>query len=477
MADHRKNWRAKNAYYYEMQKACYCFFIPENKRVMELGCGTGNLLAELKPGYGVGIDLSKEMIEIARQEFPWLHYFQADVENEAFILVIPEEERKKPFDYIILSDLAGLLEDVQKTFENLHPLCSPDTRIIVSYHNILWEPLLKMGEKIGWKMPSGLSSWLSCDDLKNLLDLAGFEAVKEDRQMLIPRKIPFVAPFLELLGTIPLINRLSLSHYVVARVSPYHRKKFSEHQKGVSVIVPCKNEKGNIEPLIRRIPDLGSHTEIIFIDGHSHDGTQDEIKRIMDVFPEKDIRLLVQEGTGKGDAVRKAFSQATQDILMILDADITVAPEDLPKFYNAVVNGKGEFINGCRLVYPMENEAMRFLNILGNKFFSLVFTWLLNQRIKDTLCGTKVLSKKHYEQIAANRDYFGDFDPFGDFDLLFGASKLNLKIVEVPVRYNARRYGETQINRFAHGFLLLKMSIFAVKKMKLLAPSLSIPIE
>jgi len=234
----------------------------------------------------------------------------------------------------------------------------------------------------------------------------------------------------------------------------------------VTVLIPCRNERGNIEPAVQRTPDLGHHTEIIFVDGHSEDGTPDEIRRVMEKYPQRDIKFMVQDGKGKGDAVRKGFSAATGDILMILDADLTVPPEDLPKFYRAIASGKGEFINGTRLVYPMEDEAMRFLNLLGNKFFSLAFSWLLNQRLKDTLCGTKVISRKNYERLAAGRGYFGDFDPFGDFDLLFGASKLNLKITEVPIRYRAREYGETQISRFRHGLLLLRMCWFAMRKLK-----------
>jgi len=268
----------------------------------------------------------------------------------------------------------------------------------------------------------------------------------------------------EFIETLPIIKNLCVSNYIVAR--PIEKKV--EQEMSVTVVIPCKNEKGNIEPAVQRLPKVGSHTEIIFIDGHSEDGTPEEIKRVIEAYPDLDIKFLVQDGKGKGDAVRKAFDAATQDILMILDADLTVPPEDIPKFYNAIVENKGEFINGTRLVYPMEDEAMRFLNMLGNHFFSLVFTFLLNQRLKDTLCGTKVLRKTHYDDIVANREYFGDFDPFGDFDLLFGASKLNLKITEVPIRYKARTYGETQISRFTHGWLLIKMSFFAIGKLKLI---------
>ena len=151
---------------------------------------------------------------------------------------------------------------------------------------------------------------------------------------------------------------------------------------------------------------------------------------------------------------------------MILDADLTVAPEELPKFYLAIVSGRGEFINGSRFVYPMEKEAMRTINLAGNAVFAWLFSWLLNQRITDTLCGTKVLTRAHYKRIAEGRDYFGNFDPFGDFDLIFGASKLNLRILDIPVPYASRTYGESQISRFEHGFLLLRMFVFAFRKLK-----------
>jgi len=221
-----------------------------------------------------------------------------------------------------------------------------------------------------------------------------------------------------------------------------------------------------MENAIKRTPQFGSHQEFIFIEGHSSDGTYDEMLRVQQAYSDVDIKVMKQTGKGKGNAVREAFDKATCDILMILDADLTTPPEDMPKFYEALRHNKGEFINGCRLVYPMEKEAMRFLNLLGNKFFGWFFSYLLGQRLKDTLCGTKVLFRNDYEKIIANRHYFGDFDPFGDFDLLFGAAKLNLKITEVIVRYRDREYGSTQISRFSHGWLLIKMSLFAARKIK-----------
>lgn len=456
IAPKRRAWKKRNYYYHESIEAFFRFLVPENRKVLELGSGTGELLAALKPSHGLGIDISAEMTVLAKGAFPNIDFVQGNAEDPL------TWNAKEKFDYIIMSDLVGHLEDIQKTFENLKAFCSSHTRVIVSYYNFLWEPALKLAERFNLKTPTNTGNWLSPEDIENLLFLSGFDTIKEERRLIFPKKIPLLHKIVDFIGSLPLINKLCLINYIVAR--PLEEKPVPE--KSVSVIIPCKNEKGNIENAARRLPDLGSHTEIIFIDGHSTDGTPAEIRRVMGLFPDKDIKFLIQEGSGKGDAVRKAFEQARGDILMILDADLTVPPEELPKFYNALASGKGEFINGSRLVYPMEEEAMRFLNMLGNKFFSLAFSWLLSQRIKDTLCGTKVISRENYMAIAANRHYFGDFDPFGDFDLLFGASKLNLKIIEIPIRYRARQYGESQISRFRHGLLLMKMCFFAIRKLK-----------
>jgi glycosyltransferase involved in cell wall biosynthesis len=255
-----------------------------------------------------------------------------------------------------------------------------------------------------------------------------------------------------------------LRNYVVARPAPDSAPQ--KRPQSVTILIPCRNERGNIEAAIKRIPAFCKDMEILFVEGGSNDGTLEEINRVIEKYPKKDIKVLVQKGKGKGDAVRLGFGKARGEVLMILDADLTMPPEDLPKFFEALASGQGEFINGSRLVYPMEDDAMRFLNLAANKVFSWLFTWLLNQRFTDTLCGTKVLRKSDYEMIRKNRGYFGDFDPFGDFDLIFGAAKLNLKVVEVPVRYAERVYGETQISRFLHGWLLLKMVVFAFRKLK-----------
>jgi glycosyltransferase involved in cell wall biosynthesis len=282
--------------------------------------------------------------------------------------------------------------------------------------------------------------------------------------MLLPVYLPAISYLINnIIGQLPVVNSFSINQFVFAR--PYGPGT-PVNDYSVSIVIPARNESGNIEEAVKRIPEFGTSIELIFIEGNSTDDTWKKIKEVKAKYPEKNIRIAQQDGKGKGDAVRKGFGMATGDILMILDADLTVIPEDLPLFYYAIASGKGEFINGSRLVYPMERNAMRLLNYFGNKFFSMLFSWLLNQPIKDTLCGTKVLFRKDYEKLIKNRDFFGDFDPFGDFDLIFGAYKLNLKIIDLPVRYRERAYGETNISRFSHGFLLLRMAFYAARKIK-----------
>jgi SAM-dependent methyltransferase len=452
-ADQRLEWKRKNRYYHQNLESYFSFIIPPNSKVLEIGCGTGELLNSVKPAYGVGIDLSEKMLSIAKNQFPRLEFYLQDIEDLNI---------DKKFDYIILSDLVGSLWDIQKALKNLNKLVHQRTRIIISFYNYLWEPILKFGELIGIKQKQPIQNWLSIDDIENLLALENFEIVKIDRRLLFPFKIPLLSMFMNrVLANISFVNKFCLVNLLIARARLETNQDFS-----VSIIIPAKNEMGNIENAIRLIPKFGASQEIIFVEGDSSDKTYEEMLKVKGNYKNKNIIVLKQSGNGKGNAVREGFDKATGDVLMILDADLTVSPEDLPKFYYAIQTNRGEFINGCRLIYQMDKMAMRFLNLLGNKFFSLLFSYLLGQRLKDTLCGTKVLFKKDYNIIKENRSYFDDFDPFGDFDLLFGAAKLNLKIIDLPIRYKEREYGSTQIRRFSHGWLLFKMSLLAAKKIK-----------
>ena len=458
-AELRAGFDRRHAYYYkELSDLIRSLIIP-GQRVLEVGCGLGDLLAAVAPENSVGIDASPRAIEIGSKRHPHLDLRAIDVESDP----LPEG----PFEAIILSEAIGLLDDIQTALERLRPLLSPRGRLIVTYYNFMWEPALRAAEKLGVKTKWPEQNWLSMADIEGLLHLTGYEVIRRGTDVLLPIQIPVVSSLgNRVAAKLPSVRELSLLDYFVARAVPHIEVR---NLPSVSVICPCRNEKGNIREAVVRTPLMGPKTELIFVDGNSSDGTVEEIERIIREYEGPlEIRLVRQgDGKGKGDAVRKGFDAANCDVLMILDSDLTVPPEDLPKFYWALVREKGEFINGVRLVYPMEGEAMRFLNQIGNKFFSVVLSWVLEQPIKDSLCGTKVLYKRDYDVIAQNRDFFGEFDPFGDFDLLFGAARLNLRIVDLPVRYRARTYGETKISRFSHGWLLLKMTAFGFRKLRM----------
>jgi SAM-dependent methyltransferase len=452
----RDRWKKRNQFYYQDLTRLLRFVIPPRQSVLEIGCGTGDLLNDLEPSYGVGIDISGEMIRVAREKYSSHTFFEMDAENLAI---------EDKFDYVVMSDLIGHLDDVQKAFQEIHKVADHRTRIVLTYYNSLWEPMLRLAELLKLKMPQHRQNWLSPSDIENLLGISDFEIIKRGQRFLCPKYVPLIASLLNrYVCQLPVIRKLCIYHYLVARRKPNNA---STNEYSLSVVIPARNEKANIGNALLRIPKIGEKTEVIFVEGHSTDGTLDEIARVVGEYKgELDVKYLVQDGKGKGDAVRKGFSVARGDVLCILDADLTVPPEELSKFYELLVSGKGEFINGSRLVYAMDKGAMRFLNHVGNKFFSLMFTWLLDQKFKDTLCGTKMIFREDYEHLARHRDYFGNFDPFGDFDLIFGASKLNLKIVELPIRYRERTYGSSNISRFKHGLILLRMCLFAMRRIK-----------
>lgn len=445
-----------NRYYHRRLRQIYAAHVPAGQRVLEIGCGTGELLAALAPSRGVGVDFSARMIDEARRRHPALEFQIADAHDLSAVV--------GPFDVVVLSDLLNDVWDVQRVFGEVARLCHEGTRVVINNYSRLWEAPLSLAAAAGQARPRLDQNWLTVDDVGNLLYLSGFETIKHWPEVVVPVGVPGVASIANrYLAKVWPFRLAALTNMIVARPRP---RSAPGREMRVSVIVPARNEAGNIANILARTPEMGAGTEIVFIEGHSKDDTWDTIQREVARWPGRAIKIAQQTGKGKGDAVRLGFQMATGDVLIILDADITVPPEDLPRFYDALRLGDAEFVNGVRLVYPMDKEAMRFFNLLGNKFFSFAFSWMLGQPIKDTLCGTKVLTKANYERVAANRSYFGDFDPFGDFDLLFGAARLSLKIVDLPIRYRERVYGTTNIDRWRHGWLLLRMVAFAARRLK-----------
>jgi glycosyltransferase involved in cell wall biosynthesis/SAM-dependent methyltransferase len=514
----RSEWRARNSYYHGEVARLIRQVVPSGARVLLLGCATGDLLASLRPTFGLGIDVSGAMVRVANERWgrpgavpgSTLTFVQGDAQE------LPLRTR---FDYIICSDLLGYLEDIQATLVGLHAISNRRTTIVITSWNWAWQPLLRVAEAVGLKMPDPGQNWLGRNDIENLFALADLEVRSREAALLSPVDVPFIGPLLNrVMVNVPALHHVTLLHAWVVR--PKGFRPVAEALT-TTVLVPCRNEEGNIRAAVERLPALGTHTELIFVDGASTDGTRasilGEIERhrgirdikLLDQVPgpqskpdpnspfaattgfvngrfatetlihpvgsidplikkaPRDTEPVIMLKLGKGDAVRKGFAVASGDVLFILDADLTVPPEDLPKFLEPIAAGRAELINGTRLVYPLEDEAMGLINLVGNRFFSIIFTWLLGQPIKDTLCGTKVLRASDYQMLAANRAYFGDFDPFGDFDLLFGAARLGLKILEVPIRYRRRTSGYSKVLVFKHGMLLLRMSLIGLRRLKL----------
>ncbi len=452
--------RKVNKYYWNQITEYVNYFSHEDSSVLEVGCAAGDLLNGVKGKRKVGIDFSPTLIEHASSKYPDIHFEVMDAEDISL---------NEKFDLIVLSNLIGYVDDIQSIFEELKKVCHENTKVIVSYYNFLWEPILRNAERLGLKMKTPQQNWLSGKDIDNLLMLAGFDVYRSSIRTILPVKIPLLSGFVnKIISNMPIIRHLGINQFSFAKPqSGVPDTENIDDKFSVSIVIPARNESGNIYNALKRMPTFGKKQEIIFVEGNSTDDTWEVIKKAQQEYKEQwDIKICKQPGKGKADAVREGYKYAEGDILMILDADLTVPPEDLPKFYEAISSGKGDFINGSRLVYTMERKAMRFLNLLGNKFFSILFSWLLDRPFKDTLCGTKVMFREDYNKLVKNRSFFGEFDPFGDYDLIFGAHKLNLKIVELPIRYRERTYGDTNISRFRHGLILLRMCAFAARKIK-----------
>ena len=456
--------RRDRSYYYDYLARVLRARIAPGQRVLEIGCGSGDLLAAVSPSFGVGIDLSSQAVADARNRHPNLHFLEGDA-CDAHTLT----QARGPFDVILIVNVLTFLGDVRRLLDALHDVSHARTRVVIYSYSRLWQPVLKLAEWMGLKQAQPADAWIPQEEVSTMLHLSDWEMVREDRQIVFPIGVSLLSEALNRwIGHLPFVDSLSLMFGIIARPRLTRHAASLKSEPSVSVVIPCRNEEGHIASMVARLPQLPPNSEYLFVEGGSKDGTEAAIHQAIASNPDKPLRFLKQTGKGKGDAVRLGFGAARGEVLAILDSDMGVAPEDLPSFVNALACGHAEFVNGSRLVYPMAGKAMRFLNLLANKFFAALFSWILGQRCRDTLCGTKVLYRSDYERIAANRSYFGDFDPFGDFDLLFGASRLNLHIVDLAVRYHEREYGETNINRFSHGFLLLRMSAFASRKLKFL---------
>ncbi|HJX70458.1 MAG TPA: glycosyltransferase [Bacteroidales bacterium] len=459
IAGKRKKYLNRNKYYHRSILKFFKMVIPKGASILELGCGTGDLIGKLESSHGVGVDISSDMIKLATEKYPQIHFICEDAERF---------ETTEKFDYVIVSGIVGTVENIQMLFERIQNWITTDSRVFVDFYNPLWYPLIKLGEKTGLKMPEKIRNWLSVDDIENFLYISGYQVIKRKYLMFFPKFIPIVTYILnKFIGNLPVIRRFSLNSVVIARTL---KIKENADERSCSVVITCRDEEGNIEGLVTRMPKMGKNTEIIFVEGHSRDNTVGRIQEMMTKYPDKDIKLLKQKGIGQGDAFRYGYDEAKGDFVIWLEADLTTPPEEAIHFWEAYINNTGEYMNGSRFIYKMEKSAMPLFNFLGNRFFGVLFTILLKQRFTDTLCGFKGISKRNYIRIREQINYFGDFDPFGDFELIFGAIRNNLKVAEIPVHYQPRQYGESKaygqsfFSFMKHAWLLLRMSCIAFRK-------------
>lgn len=451
--------RSRNRFFHLLVDRLVASQVTADARVIDIGCADGSTLRACRPKSAVGIDLDSYAIAAARAANPEMTFIESPVESVTSVPL------KSP-DYVLMSMLLDEVYDIQDVMKQVHSWCDRQTRVVVATYNRLWRPVLRLAEFLHLKTRAEGENYVPWIEVENMLALEGFEVTKRLDGVLFPVQIPLISSFLNRwVAPLPLFRSLSLVRITVARplIPP------TDSGPSVSIVVAARNEAGHIEELIGRVPTMSDRQELIFVEGNSTDNTWDVLQRAVSMRSGSSsmrLRAIKQPGRGKGDAVRAGFDIATGDILVILDADISVPPEELPRFVKALEDNTCEFANGSRLVYPMDAKAMQFLNLLGNKFFGYLFSYLLGQPLRDTLCGTKVLWRVDYERIASNRQSIGELDPFGDFDLLFGASNLGLRIRDVPVHYKERRYGETNISRFSHGMLLIRMAAVAATRLK-----------
>ncbi len=413
--------------------------IPEDASVIDLGCGIGTVLSALPQAHKVGIDFSEKMIEKAK----------ADTSSTYDVDTVGALHHSQKHEYVLLLDTINYVPDVQIALEDIRKkLCEDRTRLVITTFNFLWSPIFKVGEWLHIKTRFPAQNWLSYHALENMLSLAGFEVVEHSGRILCPVSIPLIAGFFNrFIATLPVFQRLCMIQTIIARPIPLQHPEHS-----VTVLSAVRNEKGNVRQIINAMPQFGTKTELLFIEGHSNDGTWEEIQQaILEYNGPLTIRGLKQPGRGKGDALHHGIRESTGDVLVIYDGDYTVHPSELPKLYHALVAGKAECVNASRLMYPMRGEAMPALNLLGNKIFSMMFSWLFGQKIVDVLSPVKAFYRSDYPRMTTR------MDPFGDFDVFLGVARQHRKIRETPVHYMERSYGTTKLSPFGHGWLLTKM--------------------
>lgn len=448
MAPVWEKWRKRNSYYHASMARLVGGMVVPGSQVLELGSGTGDLLASLKPSVGIGLNVAPSLTARATAKFPQLEFHTAEVDS----IELPKEFHPQ---HLVMTNMLDYVYDVCEMLDSLTNVVSEGTLLTITTNNPIWAPLLRLASKFHLRIPDSPRNFITNKDICSVLHLQGYDVVEDAVTLPVPKRIPVIGTFLNaVIPEIPVVRFASSIQYIAARPR-YPRRPLS-----CSVIVPCHNEAGNIAECIRRVPDMGSGTEIVVIDDGSADGTAAVVTAVMDGDPR--VRLIsFKANQGKASAVRAGFLAAQGDVLMILDADMAVLPEELPRFFAPLQKGTADFVNGTRLIYPMQGKAMKFANYLGNKTFCYIVSKAIRQRVSDTLCGTKAFLKRDYLRMPA-----GGTERWGDFDLLFGAARLRLRIFEIPVHYSERRAGKSKMRAFVEVWRFLWACVTGWKSMR-----------
>lgn len=437
----------KYKYYHERIVQTYRFLVPPGKKVLFYGSMGGRDLYKLSPSAGVGIEPDKKCYLFAKKRFLKLRFVNC---------LFRDYKPTQKFDYIILSGALGKSHDMLKVLERIRTACNPSTRIIIYQHNYLWQWSLTIAEKLGLKMKEGIQNWLSVSDLKTYLEGAGFQVTRIFRRTIFPINVLGLGEVLNYIAVLfPFLDIFKLDQYIIARPEPsLLNQKVPE---SLTICLTVRNEKGNIEKIVESIPKICRKQEILFVEGYSTDGTREEIERVMKLNPLKNIRVIGQPGRGQGDAIKVGFKAARGEIIILYEGDCTSDPGDITYFYEAIKNGMFEFIEGSRFVYPLSLKSMPLVNQIGNTIFAKLFSFFLGQKTTDVLSGIKAILRRDYDLLFERWGFLGFDDPFGDFELLYGAARIGLKIGEIPMRYYPRTYGESKTKRFTQGLYLLRM--------------------
>lgn len=443
-----EHWQRKNDFYHATMRDLIGGMIPPGSRVLEVGSGVGDLLASLKPRRGIGLNLAEGLTQRAREKHPELEFHTIEID---FTSLPPTFEP----DYAVMTNMLDYVYDVWDMLEGLKPAIHEGTLLIVTTNNPLWAPILRLASKLGLRIPDSPRNFITNRDICSVLNLQGFQIVEEGLTLPVPKRFPLLGPLLNAIAPeLPVLRFVSSIQYIAARL------RVPRPRLSCSVVIPCHNEAENIAECVRRVPNMGAWTEIIVVDDGSTDGTKDKVQAILET--DHRVRLVIlQKNQGKAAAVQAGFAAATGDVLMILDADMAVAPEELPKFLIPLQDGTADFVNGTRLIYPMHGKAMRVANFLGNKGFCLLASKVLRQRVSDTLCGTKAFFRRDYDRMP-----IGGKERWGDFDFLFGAARLKLRILELPVHYTERRAGKSKMRVLVDGWYFLRACFFGWRMLR-----------